>query len=60
MENEGAAKAPSFAALFRCFGDLPHHIIDEDPVPRCGVVDENVGDGAHQLAVLDNGAAAHG
>ena len=35
------------------------HIFDEDPVAFGGFVDKNVGDGADDLAVLQNGAAAH-
>ena len=35
------------------------HILDEDTVAPCGVVDEDMGDGADEAAVLDDGAAAH-
>ena len=34
------------------------HILDENAVPRGGVVDHHVGDRADELAVLDQGAAA--
>ena len=33
------------------------HIFDEDAVAGGGVIDEDVGDGADELAVLNNGAA---
>ena len=39
----------------------PHgfqHILNEDPVALGGVVHQHVGDGAYQVAVLDDGAAA--
>ena len=35
------------------------HIINEDSISRGGIVDQNMGDGADELAVLDDGAAAH-
>ena len=35
------------------------HILDEDAVPRGGIIDQYVGHSADQLAVLNNGAAAH-
>ena len=35
------------------------HIFNENAVARGGIVDKNVGHRAHQLAVLDNRAAAH-
>ena len=35
------------------------HIFNKDPIPRGGVADQDVGDGAHELAILDNGAARH-
>ena len=35
------------------------HVFDEDTVAGGGIVDEDMGDGADQLAVLDNGTAAH-
>ena len=33
------------------------HIFDEDAITRCGVVHEDMGDGADELAVLDNRTA---
>ena len=33
------------------------HILDEDAVPRGGIVDQHVGDGTNQLAVLDDRGA---
>ena len=39
--------------------DLIQHILDEDAVACGGIVDENVGDGADKLAVLDDGRARH-
>lgn len=35
------------------------HILNKDAVACGGVADEDVGNGAHDLAVLDNGAARH-
>ena len=35
------------------------HIFDEDAISRCGIVDEDMGHGTHQLAVLDDGRAGH-
>ena len=42
-------------ALSRCV----QHIFDKNPVTSCRVIYENMGDGAYQLAVLDNGTSAH-
>ena len=36
-----------------------YHVFDEDAVAGGGVVDENMGNRADQLAILDDGAAAH-
>ena len=38
---------------------LTQHILNEYPVPRRGVADEDVGHGAHDLAVLTDGRARH-
>ena len=35
------------------------HVFDENAVSDGGVIDEHVGDGTNELAVLYNGAAAH-
>ena len=35
------------------------HVFNEDAVAAGGVVDQHVGDGADQVAVLDNGTSAH-
>ena len=35
------------------------HILNKDTVAHCGVVHKDMGDCAHQLAVLDDGATAH-
>ena len=35
------------------------HIFDKDAVARCRVADHHVGDGADNLAVLDDRATAH-
>ena len=58
-----------FADIFPADGEInPHqrealgggeHVFDEDAVADCGVVDEDVGDGADELAVLDDGTAGH-
>ena len=34
------------------------HILDEDPISGVRLVDEDMGDGAHNLSVLQNGTAA--
>ena len=34
------------------------HILDEDAISRGGIVDEDVGHRAHELAVLNDGGAA--
>lgn len=41
-------------------GGLGQHILRQDAVTAGGVVHEYVGDSAYQLAVLEDGAAAHG
>ena len=41
---------------FLCFCK---HILNKDAVATGGVVHQNVGHGADELAVLENGAAAH-
>ena len=41
---------------------MPHliqHIFNENTVPRSGIVDQNVGDGADELAVLNDRTATH-
>ena len=35
------------------------HILNENPVAPGGVIDQHMGHGSHQSAVLDDGAAAH-
>ena len=35
------------------------HVFDEDAISGSGIVDEDVGDGADEFAVLDDGAAGH-
>ena len=35
------------------------HIFNKDAVARCGVIDQNMGDGTDKLAVLDDGASGH-
>ena len=44
-------------SLFLCRGI--QHIFDEDAVALGGIIYENVGDGADEVAVLDNGATGH-
>ena len=36
---------------------IDQHVFKEDAVPRGGIVDENVGDRADELSVLDDGRA---
>ena len=45
--------------LCRKIPHLVEHIFNENAVAGGGVVDKNVGHGADQLAVLENGTAAH-
>ena len=35
------------------------HVFDEDAIAGGGVVDEDVGDGADEFAVLNDGTAGH-
>ena len=35
------------------------HVLYKNPVTPCWVIDQDVGDGADQVAVLDNGTSAH-
>ena len=35
------------------------HVFDENSIPNVRRVDQDVGDGADELAVLDDGAAGH-
>jgi len=49
--------------LLRCFchGDICgiQHIFNENSVPRGGIVDQHVRDRSDELAVLNDGRAAH-
>ena len=36
------------------------HILNKDAISRCGVVDQDVGDSADELAVLNDRRAAYG
>ena len=49
----------AFFVLPREIAHLPQHILNEYSIPRGGVTDQHVGHGAYQLAVLDDGRAAH-
>ena len=51
--------SPFWAAVSPSPRYLLQHIFDEDAVPRGGVVDEDMGDGSDQLAILHDGRAAH-
>jgi len=46
-------------ALPQRLGDIGKHIFDKDPVPRGRVADQHVRDRPHELAVLNDGRAAH-
>ena len=35
------------------------HIFNENAVTGCGVIDQHMGHGAHQFAILYDGTAAH-
>ena len=41
------------------FCELGEHIFNEDAIADCGVIDHDVGDGSDELAVLNDGRAAH-
>ena len=43
----------------RPLGCRVEHVFNKDAVARCGVIDEDMGNSAHQFAILDNGTAAH-
>ena len=56
----GEIPPPTILLLRRpCHGkrDRVEHVFKEDAVPRGRIIDEHVGDGSHELAVLDDGAA---
>ena len=67
QQKAGEHSSPLRCVLFLFVGaicDRPlgrgiQHIFDEDAVAGCGVVHKNMGDGADELAVLDNGTAGH-
>ena len=49
---------------FKMFLSFPlssrvQHVFDEDAIPRCGVIDEDMGHGPYQFPILNNGTAAH-
>ena len=46
-----------YIGLFLC--SRIQHVFDEDAIFRCGVVDQNMGDGADEFVILDDGAAGH-
>ena len=48
---------PRFLKFY--LGCCIEHIFDKNTISRGGVVNENVGHGANQFAVLDDGAAGH-
>ena len=51
-----AAKAPLQGEALGCG---IQHIFNEDAIAGGRIVNKDMGDGTHQFAVLDNGAAAH-
>ena len=56
---------PERSAKHEAEGSVPflsggvQHGLDEDAVAPGGVVDQDVGDGAYQFPILDDGAAGH-
>ena len=44
----------------RPLGSSIQHILNENAISGGGVVDEDVSNGADELAILDDGTAAHG
>ena len=53
----GARRRAPGIFLFRRAGE---HGLDADAIAPVGAVDQDMGDRAHQLAVLEDGGAAHG
>ena len=54
-----ALRAANSLCTREALGCSIQHIFDEDPVAGGWIVDQNMGNRAHQFAVLDNGTAAH-
>ena len=50
--------SPSKVFLPRHHRHVDQHVFEEDPISRGGIVDQHVGDGTDDLAVLDDGASA--
>ena len=50
--------ALNFLRIFSLTGCF-QHVFDEDAVAGGGVIDQDVGDGADEVSVLDNGRAGH-
>ena len=53
-------KHRKIAVLFRLLRHAGEHIFDKDAISTGGIVHQNVGYGATELAVLKDGASAHG
>ena len=49
----------SFFALPRQYRHIGEHVFNKDAISRGRVVDEDVGDGTDELAVLNDGGATH-
>ena len=59
MINKPCPEKPSGQDLFYLLSRRIQHIFDENPVPLRRIADKDVCDGADELSVLQNRAAAH-
>ena len=63
VDNRPYNENPPFpnvgADIIRPLGCSVQHIFYEDAVTRCGVIHKDVGHGADEFALLDDGAAGH-
>ena len=59
MINKSCPEKPSGQDLFYLLPRRIQHIFDENSVTLRRIADENMGDGADELSVLQNRAAAH-
>ena len=52
-ESQGCF-APDFRSLCRI-----QHVLNKNPIPPCRIIHQHMGHRTHQLAVLNDGTAAH-
>jgi hypothetical protein len=53
--QEEASESTGFFSLCRRI----QHILNKYSISRCGVIDENMGNGTNQFPVLNDGTATH-